>query len=78
MAKLNEKLKEQIDKFNKKADNIQRQKIKSEKFVPYRADRMNSEINQMSNNYKSFINGYKVRDTDRYSGVSDSGFNQDT
>ena len=78
MAKLNEKLKEQVDKFNKKADNIKRQKIKSDKFVPYRADRMNSEINQMSNNYKSFMNGYKVRDTDRSSGVSDSGFNQDT
>ena len=78
MAKINEKLKEKLDKFNKDVENTKRQKVKAEKFTPFKIDNMKSDINQMSNNYKSYINGYKIRDNDRTSGVSDNGFNQDT
>ena len=78
MSKINKKLKDRIEKFSKSADRIKNQKVSSEKFTPLRADNMNSEISQMSNNYKSYMNGYKIRDNDKTSGISDTGFNQDT
>ena len=78
MSKINKKLKDKLDKFTKSADRIKNQKMSSEKFAPLKVDNMKSEITQMSNNYKSYMNGYKIRDNDRTYGVSDNGFNQDT
>ena len=77
MAKVNEDLKKQVEKFNKSVEDVKRQKVKSEKFEPLKPEQTNTEVNRMANNYKSYMNGYKVRDIDRSSGVSDNGFNQD-
>ena len=77
MAKVNEDLKKQVEKFNKSVEDVKRQKVKTEKFEPLKPEQTNTEVNRMANNYKSYMNGYKVRDIDRSSGVSDNGFNQD-
>ena len=81
MAKVNSELKKQIEKFNRQADNVQRQKIKSEKFTPFTTKNLESDINQNTKRMSAFTNpkNYKINMNEfRQSGVSDSGFNQDT
>ena len=36
MAKVNEDLKKQVEKFNKSVEDVKRQKVKTEKFEPLR------------------------------------------
>ena len=79
MAKINEKLKEKLDKFNKDVENTKRQKVKVEKFTPTK--NLESDISQNTKRMSIFTNpkSYKVSMNEfRQSGVSDNGFNQDT
>ena len=81
MAKLNEDLKKKIEAFNRQAENVKRQKPKSEKFVPYSTKNLESDISQNTKRMSIFTNpkSYKVSMNEfRQSGVSDNGFNQDT
>ena len=81
MAKVNDELKKKIESFGRQADTIQRQKQKSEKFTPFTTKNLESEINQNTKRMSSFTNpkNYKVSMNEfRQSGVSDTGFNQDT
>ena len=81
MAKLNEDLKKKIEAFNRQAENVKRQKTKSEKFVPYSTKNLESDISQNTKRMSIFTNpkSYKVSMNEfRQSGVSDNGFNQDT
>ena len=81
MAKLNEDLKKKIEAFNRQAENVKRQKTKSEKFVPYSTKNLESDISQNTKRMSIFTNpkSYKVSMNEfRQSGVSDNGFKQDT